>query len=274
MKPIDKNIKRIPASQVEAALGWSLPDISGEHIVALHRKIEELVPQPEPEDTTVVTDEELDLDLEPERLTVADLDQIREDAHQEGLAQGWQEGLAKGHEEGLASGHAEGTEKGLIEGQQKGYQEGLAQGQQEISQAQALLQALAVELEPAAEQVRAQLESLVLDLVLKVSATVLQHEVATRPELIQGTIERALEQLPPPVSRVQIKLNPADISYVEPLQARHNFDIELQAEDSVGRGSCQLSTANTLIESDIQSAFQQVVEQFSEQLEKSSQEAE
>ncbi|WP_027857837.1 FliH/SctL family protein [Marinobacterium jannaschii] len=270
MKPFDKSIKRIPASQVEAALGWALPDITGEHIVALHRKIEE-IPPPEPEDSTIVIDEELE--LEPERLTVADLDQIRDDAHQEGLEQGRQEGLAKGHEEGVSKGHAEGLEKGMAEGREQGHQEGLAQGQQEIAQAQALLQQLADQLAPVGDQVQAQLESLVLDLVLKISSTVLQHEVATRPELIQSTITKALEQLPPPVSRVQIKLNPADIEYVEPVKARHNFDIELQAEETVGRGSCQLTTANTLIESDIQAAFQQVVEQFSEQLEKSTQEA-
>jgi len=268
MKPIDKNIKRIPAAQVEAALGWALPEMSGEHIVALHQKMEELVPEPEPEDSTIVIDEELDLHLEQERLTVADLDQIREDAHQEGLEQGRQEGFSKGHEEGLAAGHSEGLEKGLAEGREQGNQQGLAEGQQEIAQGQALLQQLATELDPLADQVKAQIESLVLDLVLKISATVIQDQVATRPELIQGVIERALEQLPAPISRVQIKLNPDDIPYIEPLTGRHNFDIELLPDESVGRGSCQLSTANTLVESDIQAAFQQVVEQFTEQLER------
>lgn len=265
MNQRDKNGKRIPASQIQVFSGWSLPEVSGEHVVGLHCK-------EYPDDAITVLEDE----LTPDKLTLADLETIREDAQREGFEQGKAEGLAQGLEEGrregLAKGQEEGHAQGLATGQEQGFATGLEQGKEEIQAARAALEQMLQELDAPVGEIQQQLESLVVDLALKVASTVIQHELSIRPELIRQTVQEALAQLPPPVARATLRLNPADLSYVEPLAAKCGFELELVGDDAVGRGSCQLATTNTLVESDVQAAYQQLVEQLAEQLGDGSQE--
>ncbi|MCO4756752.1 MAG: hypothetical protein KC477_01950 [Oceanospirillaceae bacterium] len=246
---------RIRSTDAVALTPWTLPEVSGDHLVALetksHPKKKPSLPEADLRDVGLALQRE-----KPPKdiVTVSEAESIREAAHQDGLLQGLVEGREQGYPEGL--------EKGLVEGKERGYQDALTQGQAEINQAVAnlaeMLQALH---QPLAQQEQA-LESLVAGLVVKLSRAVIDVELNTRPEIIQNAIRDALQQLPQGGGALTIEVSPADLPHVEPIAGRLSFPVSVAADGSISPGSFRLHTSDSLIESDIQQQFQMLSEQL------------
>lgn len=251
----DNGEMRIRSADAADLVVWSLPEVSGSHLVALETK-----KQPEKKQALSVADlPSAGLVLQPEKpkkdvVTVAEAESIREAAYQEGLLQGLVEGRERGYPEGL--------EKGVAEGREKGCQEALAQGQAETEQIQArLAQMLEALQHPIAEQEQ-QLEGLLSGLVVKLARAVVDAELKTRPELIQSAIRDALQQLPQGGSALTIEVSPDDHPHIEPIASRLSFPVTVVAEGTISPGSFRLQTSDSLVESDIQQQFEILAEQL------------
>lgn len=219
MKAIDKSQIRIRAEEARAAALWTLPVVQGQHTVALERK-------PEPVEEAVVEEE-----IVAQKLTLSELEKIREDAYQEGLLQGREEGLAKGLEEGRQTGHAE----------------GLARAQAEVDARLQLLQAALTQLDTPLRHIDQQVEQLVAELTLEFAQAVVANELNTSPETVLKAVQDCIAQLPQHAGDVLIQVHPEDLEVVEPLVAV-NERWQILDNADIQRGGCKVEASNTVID--------------------------
>lgn len=254
MKGDKKEIARIPASALGDLAAWDLPEVSGEHVVALEsRKRHGGSPLTERHIREVgiaLQRKEAESDV----VTVSEAEAIREAAYQDGLLQGLVEGRERGHREGM--------EKGLAEGQKRGYDEALKRGQSEIAQAVANLAAMVAELhEPVAGQDK-HLAEIVKVLVEKLARTVVGAELRVRTDLLDEAIAEALTHLPQGDGVVRVTVAAEDAEHVAKLDALLPFQVDVVSDAAMAPGSFRIKSADTLISSDIQSHFEQVSAQL------------
>lgn len=229
---------------VSAFTNWHLPQVGeSSHVVGLQRK---------DADAVKVVEEE----LAAEKITVAELEAIREDARLEGLAAGLEEGRAQGKQEGLA--------QGLAEGKEQGYQEGFASGDAEIKRLQALLSQMLVEFETPLDKQLDDVENVLMEYVQAFSKAVINHELSTNPELIQQAIKEALNQLPEPLGNVKLVVAQADKSVVEAMLAQTSLTAEVVVDDAVGQGGFKIHTSSSIVEHAMPERFEHVSQQLTQ----------
>jgi len=225
----------IKAADAVISEHWALPEVDGFHVVAL----EEKQPEPEVEEVTVVEEE-----IVAEQLTLAELEAIREEAYQDGFNQGREDGLKAGRDEGLRIGH----------------QEGLQQGQQKIEAGQATLAQMVNALaSPMAEQSK-DIEACLVQMVVQLSESVVQHELSHSEKVIADTIAMALAELPAAITDITIHVNPADMELAKPLAEVEGYT--LQPDPSISSGSCAVATINSFVEYSRETRFRHAAEQL------------
>jgi len=234
---------------------WELPEVSGNHVVALETRSK---PDDQLSNLAAAELREVGLALQKETpadvVTVSEAESIREAAHQEGLLQG----LVEGREQG----YPEGYEKGLAEGREKGYQEALEQGKAEIDQAVASLGEMLQALHQPFAQQEQQLEQLIQGLVVKLASSVMDAELQTRSDIIQSSIRDALQQFPSGAGQLQLWVSPSDFEHVQPIAERLSFPLVVESDETVSPGSFRLQSSDSLIESDLKSEFDKLAEQL------------
>ncbi|MEP3165360.1 MAG: flagellar assembly protein FliH, partial [Marinobacter sp.] len=109
MKDSRRNLDRIPKENLTAYERWELPllDARGNEVAR-----------------------EEERDVKP--LTAADIDEIRQAAHDDGHNEGREAGYQAGFSEGLEKGRQEGFEAGFAEGREQGTEQGLAETRKEV----------------------------------------------------------------------------------------------------------------------------------------------
>ena len=224
---------RIPASEARRLNAWELPDMdSGPQGSAFQTAYQE--------EQVTVTDEE----VAAEKLTLAMIEQIREEAFKEGFAQGREEGF----------------EQGKADGYKQGYEQGLASGEAEIKRQLALLDSLQSSFrQPIADQQKA-LENLLSNLVLRFAEAVVHAELQSSEVHIVTAVTSALNELPSTTQSCQVQVNPEDVDALERLAQREGF--ELMADESITAGGCCLVTENSRVDHTVETRFQQVAEQL------------
>ncbi|GGO84983.1 flagellar assembly protein FliH [Marinobacterium nitratireducens] len=236
MSQSDKPPVRIRAADVGAVELWRLPQVEGRHRVALVQREESAV------------DEQLDADELPfgdGKLTLAELERIREEARQEGFEEG----------------HREGFDKGLEAGRMQGHDEGLQQGQQEIAAAVARLDEMISEFEAPLQTQARELESCLLRMVVQLAAAVTRHELVSRPELILDSVREALALLPDEAGDVRIHVNPENEVLLQPLcDAREHRT--LVPDPGISAGGCRVRTPASRVDQTLETRFGQVAEQL------------
>ncbi len=248
-------------SEEELALlkRWYAPDVgesvSDERTNALGMKVSELnQPKPKPE-PVVITE-----DIEPETLSAQSLQEIKQQAQE----QGYQEGLAKGKEEGLLKGHQEGYEQGLEQGLEEGKTQGFEQAKPEISKRIDMLDKVTTSFsEPLAQQQKAIEESL-LQLALTLSRKVIHCEITQSSQPIIQAVNEGIKtiSLQEPII---IKLNPSDIDAVQELyndeqQAKSNLTLE--SDPSLATGDCLLEAVSSSVSLQLEERINQVFDDF------------
>lgn len=178
--------------------------------------------------------------LHAEKLTLAEWEALREEARQEGLAQGREEGLQQGREEGL----------------QQGMAEGLKQAEEQIQAKLAEVQALIKSLQQPLQQQEQELHQLLLKLCLKISGSLVEAEYAQRSDLLLTAIREALEKVPPGSGSPTLSLHPDDIAVVQPLADREGW--ELRENPNASRGDLQLVAGSCEINSELEQRLLQV----------------
>jgi flagellar assembly protein FliH len=224
---------RIPASEAQRLNAWELPAMdAGPQGSAFQTAYQE--------EQVTVTDEE----VAAEKLTLAMIEQIREEAFKEGFAQGREEGF----------------DQGKADGYKQGYEQGLASGETEIQRQLALLDSLQSSFrQPIADQEKA-LENLLSDLVLRFSEAVVHAELQASEVHIVKAVKSALDELPSTTQSCQVQVNPDDLDALERLAQREGF--VLMPDESITAGGCMLVTENSRVDHTVETRFQQVAEQL------------
>ena len=184
----------------------------------------------------------------PPMLTEEELDAIREQARQEG--------------------YAEGQQQGMQAGRQEGYMAGLQQGQQEVNDIIQHLRQVAVSFGTEVSQCSESMAPELLNLGLDLSKAMLKTALKVKPELILPTITAAIHSLPSLQLPALLYLHPADAALV-----RENMEDDLNqqgwriVEDpELDRGGCRIETGTNQVDATTQTRWRRIAESLSKQL--------
>ena len=248
--------ERIPAEEVHDPKKWHLPYwVEPSHLV-----------QQDEED--LVEEEEIEVEVEP--LTAEQLEQIRQEAYNEGLEQGLVEGRQRGERLGYEDGFNEGKEEGFKEGQQQGLAEGKTQGEaqalaegraktdQKIQELTNLLGALAAPLETE----KTQLETLLPELVLKLTEQIIQGELSQGSEHVVAFCQQAVDALPSGARNIRVYVSPSDLPYIEAALDQQNEEWDVQSDDELQAGGCRVESHESLVDFTLERRWQALVDDF------------
>ncbi len=189
-----------------------------------------------------------------------DFQQAFDKGYDEGVQKGHQAGFESGTEEGHQSGYAAGFNQGRIEGQQKGKDSIDA----DLNNIIAPLGALKSLLEEGHAQQVSQQQSLILELVKRVSLQVIRCELTLQPQQILGLVEETLAALPDDPTEVKIHLEPSAVNKLRELAADKIQDWSLVADASISAGGCRIvsdtSDADASVETRLNTCMAQVEE--------------
>lgn len=184
----------------------------------------------------------------PPSLTLEEIDAIREQARQEGYAEGQQQGLQAGRAEG--------------------YMAGLQQGQTEINETIQHLRQIAVSFGTEVSQTSETMAPELLNLGLDISKAMIKTALNVKPELILPTISAAIHSLPGLQLPALLYLQPDDAALV-----REHLGEELSrngwrlVEDpELQRGGCRMETGTNQIDATVQTRWRRIAESLSKQL--------
>ena len=167
---------------------------------------------------------------EIELATVAELENIRQQAYDEGYEQG----------------------------QTAGYTAGIQQANNEIAQ----LRTLAQEFEVAINQVDAQLAQSLLDLSLEVARKMIGETMQVKPEVILDVVTKAIGNLPHFNQHGHLILHPEDAELVRKHMGEHLAHTGWKILNDAGlrRGGCRVETAHTQIDASVEARWKRIVE--------------
>lgn len=201
---------------------------------------------------------------EVQPLTAEEIEQIRQDAYQEGFEQGKTEGKEAGHAEGLEQGHAEGLEKG----HQEGIEAGREEGREAINEAIERWQQLAEQLVSPIERVDQAAEQQLLNLAVMLAESVLRTEIKSNKESLLAALHESISALPFNTEIAEIHMHPEDIELL-----KQEYDDEALAENkwiikpepSFELGDLTVATPNSLIDRTVKSRIKQTIDEFVKQ---------
>ncbi|HZS80188.1 MAG TPA: flagellar assembly protein FliH [Herbaspirillum sp.] len=180
----------------------------------------------------------------PPMPTVGEIEAMREQARQEGYA----EGQRQGHQEGYAA--------------------GLQQGQQETSETIQHLRQIAVSFGAEVSQCSENMAPELLDLSLDLSKAMLKTALSVKPELILPTVNAAIHALPCLQLPALLYLHPEDVVLVQEHMgedlSQHGWRIVEDPE--LERGGCRIETATNQVDTTTQTRWRRIAESLGRQL--------
>ena len=204
---------------------------------------------------------EAEEEQEPAPLTLQEIEQIRQDAFDEGMTQGHAEGYAIGLEEGKSDGLKLGFEEGAEQGKEQGLEEAKPLIEEKLLQLQTLINGLQKPLRDYDDQAEKQLVQLAVSLAEAVVFT----EVKTNPQAILSTLKQCIEALPHNTQDIEIELNPDDLQLIK--QSYGEEEIEkrgwfLKAEPSIEVGGCIIKTPTSSIDYTVKYRISETLDSF------------
>lgn len=245
MKLSDNLPFRFDSSELQKPVGsWLLPEVDGLHTVGLHTK----AVKPKAAEITVVDEE-----IVAEKVTLSELEAIRERAY----------------EEGFKAGEVAGNESGLQAGDQRGYEEGIGRAQAEIDQQLLKLESLLTALDEPLHEQHKQIAGLVVDLSAHVAEVVTKQLASEYKEVIQTAVTEAMALLPKQSGELLITVNPEDANALAALAEKHKERWRLLEDAEVAPGGCIISTDTSVVDYCIESRFSDVIDQLKNRLDAS-----
>lgn len=194
-------------------------------------------------------------------LTLEELEQIRQDAFDEGIKQGHEQGYIEGFDKGVTDGKEAGYKEGIEIGKEQGINDAKPLVDDKLQILSQLIDGMAQPLKKVDEAVEKQL----VHLAKLLAEQVVFKELQTSPELILVALKKALDALPMVEQAVKIHLNPEDLSLVEEaygaeyLQQQH---WQLVPEPTLERGGCEIKTAQSSIDMTLKTRLNEIMEKF------------
>jgi len=221
----------LPVEQVTAAEPWLLPEFKAKHIVsgtddeprqlsgfAQRRSAAANKPSPA---------------LQLNRaMSAGQLEQLTREAREAGF----KEGRIAGYEKGYAEGESRATE--AVE---KHAQVTLAGQQASLTQ---LIESV---IQPLGSQ-REALQTVLTELVAKISEQVCYRELLTDNNSIQAVVSEAIDALPIGESDIKIYLNPKDLAVFESIPGFVQDSWPLRSDEQLTLGDCRVESANSLVD--------------------------
>ncbi|MCW9024466.1 MAG: flagellar assembly protein FliH [Gammaproteobacteria bacterium] len=173
----------------------------------------------------------------PGHLTAAKLEEIEQQAYEEGLAKGYEEGLAKG------------------------LKEGETEIQAKSEQLQQLMESLVLPFQDLDDEVVEQTATL----AIAISRQLIRRELHTEPDQVVGIVREGLTALPVSARRIRVYLHPEDAELVRKILSLHDEnDDELQTwriieEPLMSRGGCKINAENSTIDATVETRLQRVI---------------
>lgn len=226
----------IPKEQQSAYQRWEMASFGDDRPSTLAQRIAAAEAQAAPSAPPQI------VDLPPQIAlpSVEEIEAMREEARQEGYAQGLEEGRAAGHAEG--------------------YADGSAAGQREAAADLEHLRAIAASFSDAVNAADETIATDLLELALRLARGMVRTGFDVRPELILTVVRDAIDQLPVFSQPAVLTLNPEDAELV-----RHGMADELDKggwrirEDAqLMRGGCKVETASNQIDAQAQARWQRL----------------
>lgn len=205
--------------------------------------------------------EEVEVEEQPQPLTLDDIEAIRQSAYEDGFSEGKEAGFIKGLEEGklegLGTGHAEGLEQG--------HTEGLLNGAEQIGKEVASWQTLLNRLHNPLEKLDQNAEYQLVRLATALAEQITRSEVKTSPQIILQALKQAVDALPISEQKLTINLHPEDLVFVQNAYSQEQCiqrGWDLQAEPALKRGDCQINTQVSSVDYTFDSRIEQVLKHF------------
>ena len=227
----------------ELLKNWPIPDVADDprkyqgRSTAFGQPLEEVYHKPEGKD---VGEPEAQAPEFP-TLTLEELEQIRQDAYDEGVKQGHEQGYIDGFDKGVS----EGKEAGYKEGVEIGKQQGLEDAKPLIDEKLQVLSQLVSDLNLPLRLVDEACEKQLVLLANLLAEAVIFQEVKQNQELILLALKKAMDVLPVADQHVKIHLNPEDMEVVKAAygaQALEKQQWQLIPEPTLERGGCEVKT--------------------------------
>lgn len=159
--------------------------------------------------------------------------------------------------------HEQARQEGFAAGRDAGYQEGFAAGQQAAqAQADAITQLLG-SAEAAFGELAAALEGEILTLTLNLTKQVLRHALAVKPELLLMAVREAMAGVPLDAGQLQLVAHPDDAALMRQyLRAEELARWQLTEDARISRGGFRIETANNTLDATLETRWQQLVGAF------------
>ncbi|MCC4832650.1 flagellar assembly protein FliH [Shewanella sp. 10N.7] len=196
--------------------------------------------------------------------TMAEIEQIRVEAEQEGFEQG----KVAGHSQGLEQGKLEGLEVGHAEGFAQGEQQGYEVGQVKVNEVLEKLTQLVKQFEQPLMLLDAEIEAEVLQLAINLAKSIVGHELKTHPEHILSVLRQGVDSLPIKEQQIKLRLHPDDATLVMQLYSdaqleKNHWDIE--ADPSLNLGDCIINSMRSSVDLRVEERMRQVLQELHEQ---------
>lgn len=162
--------------------------------------------------------------------------------------------------------HEQARQEGFTAGREAGYQEGFAAGQQAAqAQGDAIAQLLA-SAQAAFGDFATSLEGEVLTLALDLVRQMLRHALAVKPELLLFAVREAMASLPLDAERLQLVAHPEDVALLRQyLQAEELARWQLNEDGRISRGGFRIETAANALDATLETRWRQLVAAFDRQ---------
>ncbi|MEM5330187.1 flagellar assembly protein FliH [Paraburkholderia sp. JHI2823] len=164
------------------------------------------------------------------------------------------------HQEGLKSGHVAGQALGYQAGHEQGRQQGFEQGQAEARAQAAQLAALASRFSDALETAQAGVAETLVELALDIAQQVVRQHVQHDPTALVAVAREVLAAEPQLAGSPQLVVSPADLPIVE---AYLMEDLEargwtVRTDPTIERGGCRAQAATGETDASIRTRWERV----------------
>lgn len=149
-------------------------------------------------------------------------------------------------------------DEGYAEGRDAGYVAGIQQAHHEAAQINALLQSLQVAL----NQVDEQLAQSLLDLSLEMARKMAGDALRAKPEVVLGVVGEAIGSLPHFNQNAHLVLHPDDAELVRKQMGEQlsHAGWKIFTDSQIRRGGCRVETAHSQVDATVEARWKRVVE--------------
>ena len=221
----------LPVEQVTAAEPWLLPEFKAKHIVSGTDDEPRQLSGFAQRRSAAANKPSAALQLN-RAMSAGQLEQLTREAREAGF----KEGRIAGYEKGYAEGESRATE--TVE---KHAQVTLAGQQASLTQ---LIESV---IQPLGSQ-REALQTVLTELVAKISEQVCYRELLTDNNSIQAVVSEAIDALPIGESDIKIYLNPKDLAVFESIPGFVQDSWPLRSDEQLTLGDCRVESANSLVD--------------------------